>query len=105
MELALVTGARPEYAGALAIIRLAPGRWRFRTQHVNDSIVKLRAVAPPSNIDEPIQDGAILVVENPTTIQCYFEKRGTERFINIWAEKVNGNRHANDAPEVAQGNR
>ena len=80
-RIALLVGAVPSRCKGGPIVRLLPGLWTMRIEHVIDSII---ALGPHS----PLVNGLKVQVTGPTDVQIEFVERGSEKFINVFAERV-----------------
>jgi len=82
MKLPLLVAANPEHLTSTPRVRLAKGKWNISADGIVDSIFSVR------------RDDAITLME-PKTIdgdcvaQVLFEKKGSEKYLTIYAELVN----------------
>lgn len=83
-RLALLVGAVPQRCSEGPIVRLLPGHWILRIEGLLDSVLTLNTEYFGS---KPIHDGALFDIFEPADFQIKFAQRGTENFINVFAEK------------------
>lgn len=82
-RLALLVGARPQHCVEGPIVRLLPGHWILRIEGLKDSILVLTTESFDS---KELTDGFLFDTFEPADFQIKFQKRGTESFINVFAD-------------------
>ena len=84
-RLALLVGAVPQRCTQGPIVRLLPGQWVLRVEGLRDSTLRFNAQDHAG--DTSLVDGTRIGVLIPCDFQVEFVKRGTEPFINVFAER------------------
>ena len=86
MKLPLLVAANPEHLTSTPRVRLAKGKWLLSAQGIVDSILTLSR-------DGEIMRGPILqniiAVDGDCVAQLVFLKKGSEKYLTIYAELVN----------------
>lgn len=88
MKLALLSGASPKTCGVGPVVRLTEGDYSIHVQGKTDSELALCV----DGVIDPLHliDRAGFCTDKPVRVQVMFTKRGTESYINVLAENVNG---------------
>ena len=85
MRIALLIGADPRVAKFGPQVALNDGTWRIVVEGKQDSLLRLHH---DSFIVHPKElNGELVSVEGPMIVWVEIAKAGTEKFINVFAEK------------------
>jgi len=85
MRLVLLSGANPKIAVCGPSVRLKAGTWNIEQEGVVDS--KLSLLLDGKDYEIPLQ-GVKITIGTSTSVK--FVKRGSESYISVFAELING---------------
>lgn len=85
-SLALLIGADPKVSKGGPVVRLQSGQYIFRVEGQVDSDLIFHAINYPTS--NGVGNGMLLTVLEPMDIRITFSERGTEKHINVFAEKI-----------------
>lgn len=83
MKLALLAGANPRVCEEGPLVRLKEGHWKIISEGVVDSIL---ALTDTSGASAKLNGITALELYDGGAFRVVFTKRGTEPFINLYAE-------------------
>lgn len=89
MRQALIIGARPSFTEGkqFPTVPLGEGSWQFKTENHLDSLVTI--FIESEQLTGPIElNGASKLFNGPLKATAKIEKRGTENYINVFAELI-----------------
>lgn len=82
-RIALLVGAVPSRCKGGPIVRLLPGKYTLHVEHVVDSRLTFCVQGYPETLAENETE---FKITEPTNVTLAFVERGTEKFINVFAE-------------------